>query len=92
MQTGGMRDPAMSTTHSKTSTETLDLVLDSPDMKPLNSSKLSHTSQWDSARLEAEVRLSHDSQLKMQVVLLYTYIHPEHHCSCFLPRLCLLGF
>ncbi|CAK9238515.1 unnamed protein product [Sphagnum troendelagicum] len=54
MQTGGIRDPAMSTTHSKTSTETLDLVLDSPDMKPLISSKLSHMSQWDSARLEAE--------------------------------------
>ncbi|KAH8952556.1 hypothetical protein BDL97_09G091000 [Sphagnum fallax] len=66
MQTGGIRDPAMSTTHSKTSTETLDLVLDSPDMKPLISSKLSHMSQWDSARLEAEVRLSHDSQLKVQ--------------------------
>jgi hypothetical protein len=61
MQTGGIRDPAMLTTHSKTSSETLDLVLDSPDMKPLISSKLSHMSQWDSARLETEVQLSHDS-------------------------------
>lgn len=44
-------------THKATS----NLLLNGTDLKPMASSKLSHMSQWDCARMEAEARLSKKS-------------------------------
>lgn len=76
-------------THKSTTAE--ELLLDSilPALRPTISSNLSHTSQWEIARAEAEIRLSQQSSLNsasnlkpsLQQCNLSTKTNPNHSAS-----------